>query len=189
MVESKREAWHEIVQAGGRRGRGRAGTEFRLPARHERTRHGQRRRPGSRILLDDHRVGEGSGAHAGAGEADAQYHRHPPRGARREARRRGRAVRHQHDQLDHRHRSGYVGSAAQCRRRIGAWRLLRTRRETDRAAHGPADRGRSGSGAAHFGHRRRFRLARCGGIYSAGLRRACSSAPRRCIGDFASSKT
>ena len=40
MVESKREAWHDIVQALRRRRRRRPGAELRLPARHERARHG-----------------------------------------------------------------------------------------------------------------------------------------------------
>ena len=71
MVESKREAWHEIVAARRRCWRRRARVEFRLPARHERARHGFRRWPGSRVHRDDHRVGEGEGAHAGAGQADS----------------------------------------------------------------------------------------------------------------------
>ena len=45
-----------------RRRRRRARTEFRLPARHERARHGLGRRPGARIYGNDHVVGEGSGA-------------------------------------------------------------------------------------------------------------------------------
>ena len=49
MVESKREAWHDIVKRSRGRRRRRPGAELRLPARHERARHGQRGRPGSRI--------------------------------------------------------------------------------------------------------------------------------------------
>ena len=54
----------------------------------------------------------------------------------------GRPFRHQHHQLDHRHRSGHAHSAARCRRPILARRLLRSGRETDRAASGAADRDR-----------------------------------------------
>ena len=60
MVESKREAWHEIVQRAEDAGRRRAGAELRLSARHERARHGQRRRPGAGVRVHDHRLGEGS---------------------------------------------------------------------------------------------------------------------------------
>ena len=57
----KREAWHDIVKRAEGRRRRRSGAQLRLSARHERARHGQRRRPGSRIHPDDHRMGEGSG--------------------------------------------------------------------------------------------------------------------------------
>ena len=79
MVESTREAWHDIVQRSEDAGVGRPGAELRLPAWHERARHGKRRRPGARVYRDDHGLGEGEGAHARAGEADAQHHRHPRR--------------------------------------------------------------------------------------------------------------
>ena len=95
-------------QALRRRRRRWPGTEFRLPPRHERARHGLRRRPGSRLRLHDHGVGQGSGAHPGAGEAHAEYHRHPhgrPRGA---PWRRRCPLRHQHHQLHHRHRSRHA---------------------------------------------------------------------------------
>ncbi len=51
---------------------------------------------------------------------------------------------------------------------IRAWRLLRARRETDRAAHGPADRERSRSSVADLGNRRRLKLARRGRVHSVG---------------------
>ncbi len=108
MVESKPEAWRDHRQAGGRRGRRRRGTQFRMPARHERARHGQRRRPGSRVYRVDHWLGERSGAHAGAGEADAEYFGYPHGGARGQARRRGWIVGDQYYQFDHWHRSGYA---------------------------------------------------------------------------------
>ena len=95
-------------EARGRRRRRRPGTELRLPARHERTRHGQRGGSGARLCQHDHRMGERSGAHAGAGQAHAEHHRHPHCGARGQARRRRRAFRHQHDQFDYRNRSGYA---------------------------------------------------------------------------------
>ena len=57
MVESKREAWHDIVAPGRRRGRRRPGAELRLSAWHERARHGLSGRPGARVRRDDHRRG------------------------------------------------------------------------------------------------------------------------------------
>jgi hypothetical protein len=49
---------------GHRRRRGR--TELRLPAWHERTRHGLGRRPGAGIYRDGHALGASKHAHAGA---------------------------------------------------------------------------------------------------------------------------
>ena len=87
MVESTREAWHEIVQRSEDAGCRWPGAELRLPAWHERARHGKRGGAGARVHRDDHRLGEGKGAHAGAGEADAQHHRHPADRTRGQARR------------------------------------------------------------------------------------------------------
>ena len=57
MVESKREAWHEIVKTRQGRGRRRHRAQLRLPARHERARHGRGRGPGARVRVPDHRDG------------------------------------------------------------------------------------------------------------------------------------
>ena len=85
MVESHARSLARHRAALRRRRRRRSGAELRLSARHERARHGQRRRPGSRICRNDHGMGEGEGAHARAGEADAEYHRHPRGRARGQA--------------------------------------------------------------------------------------------------------
>ena len=145
MVESKREAWHEIVQRS--EDAGADGLELNFGCPHGMSERGMGSAVGQvpEYTRNDHRVGEGSGAHAGAGEADAQHHRHPHGGARGQARRRRRALGHQHHQLHHRHRSRHVHAAAQCGRPVLARRLLRTGGEADRAAHGAADRSRSGS--------------------------------------------
>ena len=58
---------------GRRRRRHRA--QFRLPARHERARHGLGGRPGSRLRVHDHRVGQGGGHDSRDGQADAQCQR------------------------------------------------------------------------------------------------------------------
>ncbi len=140
MVESTREAWHDIVKRSEDAGADGLELNFGCPHGMSERGMGSGGRPGARLLLHDHRVGEGSGAHTGAGEADAEHHRYPRRGARRQARRRRRALRHQHDQLDHRHRSRHLHAAAQRRRQIVARRLLRAGREADRAPPGAADR-------------------------------------------------
>ena len=87
MVESKPEAWHDIIRRirGHRRRRHR--TQLWLPARHERTRHGQRRRPGSRILRADHALGHGSRQNSGDRETHAEYFRYRDARARRGRRR------------------------------------------------------------------------------------------------------
>ena len=64
MVESKREAWRDIVGRVQRHRRRRHRAQLRLPPRHERAGHGRRRRPGSRVRADDHRVGDGEGRDA-----------------------------------------------------------------------------------------------------------------------------
>ena len=57
-VEARGLARDHSEDAGRRRRRHRA--ELRLPARHERARHGLGGRPGSRLRLHDHRMGQGS---------------------------------------------------------------------------------------------------------------------------------
>ncbi len=66
---------------GHRRRRRRA--QLRLPARHERARHGRGRRPGARVHRDGHGVVQAAQPAAGDRQAHAQRHRHPPAGARR----------------------------------------------------------------------------------------------------------
>ena len=112
MVESKRESWHEMVRRVEGRGRGRARTEFRLSARHERARHGLVRGAGARIHGNDYVVGEGSGENAGDREAHAQCHGHHARRAGRGKRRRRRRQPDQHDQFAYRRGSGNVFAEA-----------------------------------------------------------------------------
>ena len=135
-----------------RRGCGsrRAGAELRLPARHERARHGLGGGPGAGVRGDDYRVGEGEGAHAGAGEADAEHQRYSRGGARGQARRGGWIVGDQHHQFDYRDRSRHVCAAAECGREELARRLLRAGGEADRAEHGAADSERSRSRRCRF---------------------------------------
>ena len=66
---------HSTAGRGDRRRRHRA--QFRLPARHERARHGRRRRPGARICRDGRALVQAVFAHAGDHQADAQRHRYP----------------------------------------------------------------------------------------------------------------
>ena len=106
----------------------RAGTEFRLSARHERARHGLGRRPGARIHGNDHVVGEGSGQDAGDRQAHAQRHRHYAHRRGGRTRRRGRRQPDQHHQFADGRGPGDVRAAAQRGRQILARRLLRARR-------------------------------------------------------------
>ncbi len=85
-------------------------------------------------------------------------------------RRRRRTVGDQHHQFDYRHRSRHLHAAPQCRRQEFAWRLLRAGGEAHRVEHGAAGDGRSRVGAAAVGHWRHRYVARCGGVHSAGLR-------------------
>ena len=57
--------------------------QLRLPAWHERARHGRRRRPGAGIHRDGGALVQAALAHAGDRQAHAQHHRHPLSGARR----------------------------------------------------------------------------------------------------------
>ena len=111
MVESKREAWHDIVGQVQRHRRRRHRAQLRLPARDERARHGRRGRPGPRVRPDDHRVGDGEGRRPGPREADAERHRHPAaRLARPRAAERGRHRPDQHDQLADRRQPRHLGA-------------------------------------------------------------------------------
>ena len=150
MVASNARGVARDCDAGRRCGSGWAGAELRLPARHERARHGLGGGAGAGVRGDDYGVGEGEGAHAGAGEADAEYFGHSHGGAGGEARRGGWAVGDQHDQFDYGNRSGHVCAAAECGREELARRLLRAGGEADRAEHGAADDGRCGSRRCRF---------------------------------------
>ncbi len=111
MVESKREAWHEIVARA--EDAGADGLELNFGCPHGMSERGMGSAVGQvpEYTRDDYGVGEGEGAHAGDCEADAEYLRYSRDRARGEARRGGCGVRDQHDQLDHRDRSRY----ARCR--------------------------------------------------------------------------
>ena len=61
----------------------RRGAQLRLPARHERARHGLGGGPGARVHRDGGALVQAVHAAAGDRQAHAQHHRHPPPGARR----------------------------------------------------------------------------------------------------------
>jgi hypothetical protein len=87
MVESNQGLARDRQALRGRDSVRRLRAEFRLSARHERARHGLRRRPGAGVCGEDHELGQGSRHAAGAGQAHAEHHgralRRPRRGARR----------------------------------------------------------------------------------------------------------
>ena len=142
--------------------------EFRLPARHERARHGRRRRPGAGIHRDGRALVQAVDPHAGHRQADAQHHRHPPPGPRRQGRRRRRRLADQHHQLDHQRRSRRLRARADHRRQGLARRLLRPGGEADRLVDGLRDRPRQGSRRhPDLRHRRHHHLARRGRVHGA----------------------
>ena len=99
------EAIVEVDPAAGRGDRGRRRrAQLRLPARHERARHGLGGRPGARVHRDGGALVQGVHPDAGDRQADAEHHRHPPSGPRRLPRRRRRGQPDQHGELDHRRR-------------------------------------------------------------------------------------
>ena len=126
---------------GYRRRRRRA--ELRLPARHERARHGLGRRARCRNISRWSRAGASSTRRMPVivkltpNITDILA---PARAA--QARRRRCGVADQHHQLDHRRRSRPDGAGADGRRQGHAWRLLRPGGQADRAAHGGRDRAR-----------------------------------------------
>ena len=115
MVESKREAWHEIVQRAEDAGADGLELNFGCPHGMSERGMGVGGRSGSGVCGDDHGVGEGEGAHAGDCEADAEYLRHSRDCAGGEARRRGCGVGDQYHQFDHGHRSRHADAEAECR--------------------------------------------------------------------------
>ena len=78
MVPCEEESWKAILPLVEETERRRHRAQFRLPARHERARHGRRRRPGARICRDGRALVQAVHAHAGDHQAHAQHHRHPP---------------------------------------------------------------------------------------------------------------
>ncbi len=88
MVESKREAWHRIVQQTEEAGADGLELNFGCP-------HGIRASAG--IYTDDYGMGEGESANTGSGEIDTKYFGHSRGGASGETRRRGWIVGDQHN--------------------------------------------------------------------------------------------
>ena len=158
------------VRAHDRRHRcGRARTQLRLPARHERTRHGLGRGPGARVHPAGRRVVQEVCARAGDREAHAQHHQHPARGQGRKGRRRRRRLADQYAELDHARRLRRVDYLPGDGRQGFARRLLRTRGEAHRPAHGCGDRTLArDTRPAHLRYRRHHRLARCRRLPGAG---------------------
>ena len=116
MVESKPEAWHDIIQQNSGHGRGRHRAELRLSARDERARHGQRGGPGAASIARRSRLGHGGREDSGDREADAEHYEHRHAGAGGGGRRRECDFADQHDQFDYRRGSGHVGNHAEHRR-------------------------------------------------------------------------
>ena len=115
MVESKREAWHTIVQQAEDAGADGLELNFGCP-------HGMSERGMGSAVGQVPEYAEMITAwvkekaqDSGHRQADAEYLRHSRGGAGGETRRRRCARRHQHHQLHHGHRSRYVHSAAECR--------------------------------------------------------------------------
>ena len=173
MVESKREAWHDIVQRA--EDAGADGLELNFGCPHGMSERGMGSAVGQvpEYCEQITELGEGEGAHAGHRQAHAEHLRHPHARARRQARRRRRALRHQHHQLHHRHRSRHAAAAPQRRRQKLARRLLRPRREAHRAEHGaagacptrwPRCRSPASAASAHWRDAAEFILLGCGNV-------------------------
>ncbi len=170
MVESKREAWHEIVQQAEDAGADGLELNFGCP-------HGMSERGMGSAVGQVPEYAEMITAWVKERARTPVIVKLTPnisdiRVVARAAKRGGAdaLVGDQHHQLDHRHRSRYLCAAAQCWRQVVAWRVLRACGEADCAEHGGAGDERSGVGAADVGHRRHRELAGCGGVPAAGLR-------------------
>ena len=153
-------------------GRGHRGrwcrTEFRLPPRDVRARHGLGGRTGAGIHRNGHALVQGPHPHAGHRQADPQRDRYSHPGPGRPGWRRRRGVADQHPQFHHRRRPRRHGAGAAQRRQGDARRLLRPSGQADRPQHGSRDRSRSGNrDAAHLRYRRHHVLARRGRIHGA----------------------
>ena len=193
MVESKREAWHEIVKRAEDAGADGLELNFGCPHGMSERGMGSRRRPGARVRLHDHRVGEGGRAHAGASSSSrptSPTSRDPARAAKKRRRRRAsrsstRSTRIIGVDLD------TLRAAARRRRALGARRLLRPGGEADRAATWSqqlaqrsatsACRSRGIGGISDWRDAAEFMLLGCDD--------ACRSARRSCTTASASSRT
>ena len=144
MVESKREAWHEIVSAA--EDAGADGLELNFGCPHGMCERGMGSAVGQvpEYTVHDHRVGQGGGAHAGAGEADAEHHATsaPSARAAKTGGADGLSLINTINSI-----TGIDLDTLAPRPNVGGQleprRLLRPGGEADRAAHGAADRGRS----------------------------------------------
>ena len=145
-IEARSLARHHPPDRGHRRRRHRA--ELRLPARHERARHGRAVGQVPEYCEQITRWVMEAAQHSGDREAHPQHHQH--RAVRRAPRCGGRerAFADQHHQLDHRRRSRHARNHAQHRRQGRPRRLRRPRREADRAEH--ARRARHGRSRARL---------------------------------------
>jgi hypothetical protein len=79
-------------------------------------------------------------------------------------------IRHQHHQLHHRHRSRHAGAETQRRRAFLARRLLRTGDQAHRLKYGASASERPGFACADFRHWRHQHMARRSRVYPVGLR-------------------
>ena len=189
MVESKREAWHDIVQRS--EDAGADGLELNFGCPHGMSERGM----GSAVG----QVPEYTEMITGWVKEKARTPvlvkltpnitdiRQIARAAKRGGRR--RAFGHQHHQLHHRHRSGYAGAAAERGRAFFARRLLRAGGEADRAEHGASAAERRGFAAADLGHWRHRRPGAMRPSLFCWAAAPCRCAPPRCITAIASSKT
>ena len=182
MVPCERDALEGDPAARRRHRRRRRRAQFRLPARHERARHGLGGRPGARVHRDGHALVQAAHAAAGDREAHAQRHRHPA--ARRAAAQRGGADAVSlinTDQLDRWASTSTRWRRSRIDRRQGhARRLLRPGGQADRAEHGRRDRARPGdAGPADLAASAASRPGATRPSSSRSARATCRSARRR----------
>ena len=143
MVESKREAWHEIVQRA--EDAGADGLELNFGCPHGMSERGMGSAVGqvpeyTEMITAWVKEKARTPVLVKLTPNVTRYSHHRARG---EARRRRRALGDQHHQFDYGNRSRHLRAAAERRRQKLAWRLLRPGGEADRAEHGAADHGRS----------------------------------------------
>ena len=100
-----------------------------------------------------------------------------------------RHLAHQHHQLHHGHRPRHAGAAADGGGPLLARRLLRSGGQADRAQHGLGGGQAPGHRHPHLRHRRHRHLAGRRRVHAAGRLARCRSAPRSCTTASASSRT